>query len=323
MGVTKGRPYVRKLRGVPVVSVLLVASGLVCLSLLEVRSRTADLEADMGMDMGMDMDMDAGLDSSPMKAATVSESFVNLDVVSSHSDVVSSHSDVVIGSAERREYQYDNESSNYDNESSNIITMQNNNDDDDDDDDDNNNNNKKCKWETGPEGEEDNRYPGFCEGLKTIKTAKSRSSAGCKAECCASEECNGWQYRGDLGCRHATRKHHGWCEPTAPSPWTGRELLVRDDDAADAASASGENCSWKKKEKRSQCKGLGPRRPKGGPYWTTPEECARDCCAHSECRIWQFREDKGCFWGKASYCDTEDGMYAWEPFKGGKKLAAS
>mmetsp|Transcript_43925 Transcript_43925/g.73170 ORF Transcript_43925/g.73170 Transcript_43925/m.73170 type:complete len:140 (+) Transcript_43925:455-874(+) len=41
-------------------------------------------------------------------------------------------------------------------------------------------------------------------------------SKACKLACCEAEECNGWQYRGDTGCRFSTRKHHGWCEPTAP-----------------------------------------------------------------------------------------------------------
>uniref|UniRef100_A0A7S2X738 Uncharacterized protein n=1 Tax=Lotharella oceanica TaxID=641309 RepID=A0A7S2X738_9EUKA len=165
----------------------------------------------------------------------------------------------------------------------------------------------KCKWEQ-VEGGEDNRYPGFCEGLLTVN---GDSSDQCKELCCESKECQGWQYRGDLGCRHSTRKNHGWCEPTAPSPWKGHKIATR--------RAAGD-CEWEEKVQRSQCKGLGPRRPVKGEPWTTPEECAKECCSVESCDMYQFREDKGCFWGKANYCDTDKGPHAWEPFKGGRKL---
>mmetsp|Transcript_43924 Transcript_43924/g.73166 ORF Transcript_43924/g.73166 Transcript_43924/m.73166 type:complete len:241 (+) Transcript_43924:93-815(+) len=72
---------------------------------------------------------------------------------------------------------------------------------------------KKCEWEGDP-GKEDELYPGFCELLQS--QTEFNDSKACKLACCEAEECNGWQYRGDTGCRFSTRKHHGWCEPTAP-----------------------------------------------------------------------------------------------------------
>mmetsp|Transcript_13676 Transcript_13676/g.33453 ORF Transcript_13676/g.33453 Transcript_13676/m.33453 type:complete len:247 (+) Transcript_13676:209-949(+) len=166
-----------------------------------------------------------------------------------------------------------------------------------------------CDWKGDPENEND-MFPGFCELLMDVKGVGSYIE--CRRACCESKDCRAWQYREDIGCRFSTPEHHGWCEPTAPSPWTGRHLEKRD-------SSSGE-CFWKPKVQRSQCKGLGPRRPKGGPYWTTPEECQRDCCKDPNCQLWQFREDKGCFWGKANYCDNDQGSHAFEPFKGGAKV---
>uniref|UniRef100_A0A7S4DW13 Uncharacterized protein n=1 Tax=Lotharella globosa TaxID=91324 RepID=A0A7S4DW13_9EUKA len=165
----------------------------------------------------------------------------------------------------------------------------------------------RCEWEPASGGE-DNRYPGFCEGLLTVK---GNSSDQCKELCCESKECDGWQYREDLGCRHATRKNRGWCEPTAPSPWKGHKIATR--------RPNGE-CVWEEKVQQSQCKGLGPRRPVNGEPWKTPEQCAKECCSVKSCVMYQFREDKGCFWGKANYCDTDQGPHAWKPFKGGRKL---
>mmetsp|Transcript_39441 Transcript_39441/g.63149 ORF Transcript_39441/g.63149 Transcript_39441/m.63149 type:complete len:188 (+) Transcript_39441:113-676(+) len=94
---------------------------------------------------------------------------------------------------------------------------------------------KKCEWEGDP-GKEDELYPGFCELLQS--QTEFNDSKACKLACCEAEECNGWQYRGDTGCRFSTRKHHGWCEPTAPSPWNGRRVKER---------KSTNECIWEEK----------------------------------------------------------------------------
>mmetsp|Transcript_9013 Transcript_9013/g.13488 ORF Transcript_9013/g.13488 Transcript_9013/m.13488 type:complete len:245 (+) Transcript_9013:44-778(+) len=167
------------------------------------------------------------------------------------------------------------------------------------------NSGKVCQWKGTP-GTEDDQYPGFCESLIGASKENISTSLECKQECCESEECNGWQFREDLGCRFSTKKHHGWCEPTAPSPWTGQSIEERIEDG---------QCKWREKPQESQCKGLGSKKPE-----TNPEDCAKACCANPTCKVYQYREDKGCFYGVANYCDTDEGPYAWKPFKGGRKI---
>jgi len=164
-----------------------------------------------------------------------------------------------------------------------------------------------CEWQVNGDGSEDTWYPGWCEGMQKVPSA---NAAECKKKCCDDPDCAKWQYRDDdLGCRHRTDLG-GYCEIIAPQPWTGFKLKSRNDG----------KCEWNTKEQRGQCMGFGPRKK----AYKDKESCQEACCETTEpkaCQMWQWRDDVGCFFGRASYCQTQnEDNHAFDPFQGGKKV---
>mmetsp|Transcript_49222 Transcript_49222/g.96531 ORF Transcript_49222/g.96531 Transcript_49222/m.96531 type:complete len:261 (+) Transcript_49222:79-861(+) len=160
----------------------------------------------------------------------------------------------------------------------------------------------ECEWH----GDE-NSLPGFCESMHPLPSTSTWQD--CQKSCCGRTNCTGWQFRDDLGCRSWTKSGGGWCEPTAPAAWQGLHRVPHEME---------DECEFDPKPQRSQCKGLGPKRKKGS---ASADACKADCCENAEeCQLWQWREDKGCFWGKANYCDTDAGPYAFDAYKGQKKV---
>eukprot|EP00756_Hemistasia_phaeocysticola_P006056 Hpha_TRINITY_DN13650_c0_g1::TRINITY_DN13650_c0_g1_i7::g.122520::m.122520 len=148
-----------------------------------------------------------------------------------------------------------------------------------------------------------------------VKPRDVESAEQCKRRCCgAGNACVSWQWREDVGCNlmddtrvgpkeHGSRNTDGYCEETAPAPWRGRVLLRR----------SGDECEWQEEELQGQCWGLGAMRPAGA---ASEEACSVACCK-DDCEIWQWREDKGCFYtDKKGHCDPPD----TKPYTGGRKV---
>eukprot|EP01062_Namystynia_karyoxenos_P038923 TRINITY_DN28292_c0_g1_i1.p1 TRINITY_DN28292_c0_g1~~TRINITY_DN28292_c0_g1_i1.p1 ORF type:complete len:261 (+),score=52.69 TRINITY_DN28292_c0_g1_i1:71-784(+) len=166
-----------------------------------------------------------------------------------------------------------------------------------------------CEWD-------DTELVGKCvAGSK--KSPGVTSAEQCRRRCCgAGLECVSWQYRSDTGCllmedvrvgakEHSARDTTGFCEDTAPAPWRGRVLLRRN---------SGKGCQWADKLLDGQCWGLGPVRKAGS---ASERACAAECCADPECRLYQWRQDKGCFYThKEPRCDQLNMV----PFAGGRRV---
>lgn len=156
---------------------------------------------------------------------------------------------------------------------------------------------------------------GTCFGLRCgDNTAKS--AAECEAECCKrGEKCITWQYRKDIGCCLGPKVRLGfersrsphWCEPTPPSPWTGRRIQSR------KRVRAGNACEWGPDELGGQCFGLGAKRSPD-----TVEGCRQACCGDVQCELWQWRDDKGCFYGRSNHCELAKGD-ALRPYTGHRK----
>ena len=168
----------------------------------------------------------------------------------------------------------------------------------------------QCGWRHGE------ILRGKCPGsLKSI--AGVPDAAACEQSCCADAGCITFQWREDTGCRQGGDVRVGmekdgpgaWCEPEAPAPWLGQRI-----DAERTACARGR---YNPEELPGQCFGLGPERKSGS---ASAESCRDACCASATCKMWQFREDKGCFFGPRGHgCD--DGT--WEPYYGKRKWQAT
>ena len=167
------------------------------------------------------------------------------------------------------------------------------------------------------------------------------SAEACAAACCALATCRSWQYRSDAGCQHGGDVRLGmekdgvtaWCEPSPPHPWVGERLLER---AAGAivvdrrAAACG--AAWTSPEKplRGQCFGLGAQRNAGGERtdhaWSrashSAELCRQACCngRKGACETWQWRADKGCFFGGPASCREVNSGVEFLPFAGRRKV---
>jgi len=80
------------------------------------------------------------------------------------------------------------------------------------------------------------------------------------------------------------------------------------------STAADRTCEWSQ-EIKGQCWGLGPQRPP-----TSKEECEKACCLEKDCGTWQWRSDKGCFYGqKAKRCEDANAE-AMSPWDGGRKF---
>mmetsp|Transcript_32711 Transcript_32711/g.62817 ORF Transcript_32711/g.62817 Transcript_32711/m.62817 type:complete len:139 (+) Transcript_32711:1593-2009(+) len=110
-----------------------------------------------------------------------------------------------------------------------------------------------------------------------------------------------------------------WCEPTGPSPWQGQRVPG----ATNPNPESRLQCSdstWDPAELQSQCFGLGGERAAAR---RSAAACRDACCADAACATWQWREDKGCFYGgNVNLCDPAD-PEGFKPFQGRRKHVAT
>ncbi|GAB5353555.1 hypothetical protein AAMO2058_000045500 [Amorphochlora amoebiformis] len=146
------------------------------------------------------------------------------------------------------------------------------------------------------------------KGWESIST-----STECSKKCCnLKDKCITWQFRKDIGCCIGGAVRHGheglrsvhWCEPTPPSPWTGHRLKSR----------GGGRCEWGDETLKGQCFGLGPVKPP-----KSKQLCADGCCKDPDCTLWQWRDDKGCFWGKTNNCLPAADPVQMHPYIGKRK----
>eukprot|EP00041_Stephanoeca_diplocostata_P022516 m.538352 g.538352 ORF g.538352 m.538352 type:complete len:270 (+) comp22083_c0_seq4:176-985(+) len=197
--------------------------------------------------------------------------------------------------------------------------------------------NPACDWKPGYE------LVGTCVGtLKTTsKSRKVTTAEGCAALCCSlpvptatsgakddtsyavqdDVECIAWQFRSDIGCQIGGDHRIGmekdgpgsWCEKTAPSPWQGHRVAPKNRQESCAGT------TWNN-TLPGQCFGFGPQKQ---IQPDTAAQCRKECCADAKCETWQFRDDKGCYFGgKMSKCEKGDSV-AMSPFQGQRKRLAS
>ena len=170
-----------------------------------------------------------------------------------------------------------------------------------------------CEWR-------DDTLWGTCFGMRYQKDIKTQKE--CETKCCELEYqerilndedskkyCVSWQWSHNKGCFFGgimrlgfeSAKTPDWCEPTKPKKWNGKRIKSRDPNNI---------CEWNDNELETQCFGLGP--VKEGIK--TVDECQQKCCEsnikidgdnNTPCEIYQFREDKGCFFGKSGNCDKD------------------
>lgn len=154
----------------------------------------------------------------------------------------------------------------------------------------------KCEWR-------DDFLVGRCHGLWKMKDKKIETAQECSKHCCEDDECQSWQFEKKKGCfvgdivrLGSERAPTGnWCEPIAPSPWSGTRVLNRE----------GDQCTFSEKEEPYQCYGLGTKQKA-----ETKEECEKLCCTQTDrCELWQWRDDKGCFTGKSGNCDKDNDVW--------------
>mmetsp|Transcript_12182 Transcript_12182/g.25558 ORF Transcript_12182/g.25558 Transcript_12182/m.25558 type:complete len:290 (-) Transcript_12182:50-919(-) len=174
-----------------------------------------------------------------------------------------------------------------------------------------------CTWRTDV-------LAGSCVGWPSARNNRYTTAKACQQACCFLEgekACVAWQFRSDVGCLLGGDVRLGyekdgppaWCEPTAPAPWSGQRLKAKNVDRRSEACGN----AWNPDELRSQCFGLGPRRTISSE---TAASCRDACCADPSCETWQWRSDKGCFFGgSVGYCDKADPV-AFEAFEGQRKI---
>ncbi len=166
---------------------------------------------------------------------------------------------------------------------------------------------------------------GKCFGLEKPNADEASASwEACRSHCCGSKECVTWQFQSLRGCLIGGPVRLGleqaspsaWCEETAPAMWQGRKLATRTKgEGGDAGGeAGGAQCAWATDELVNQCFGLGPERQVGDQRLASAAACQQWCCDHEACETWQWREDKGCFGGKAGHCEEDN-----EPYIGARK----
>eukprot|EP00976_Prorocentrum_cordatum_P068019 1178964-Prorocentrum_minimum.AAC.2 len=175
-----------------------------------------------------------------------------------------------------------------------------------------------CAWRTEV-------LAGSCVGWPSVRNASHTTAKLCQEACCnlpleGDHACVAWQFRTDTGCFLGKDTRLGfekdgpsaWCEPSAPAPWSGQRLKDRSVDRRSEACGS----TWNPEELRGQCFGLGARRTLSSE---TAASCRDACCSDPTCETWQWREDKGCFYGGyVGYCDKADAA-SFEPFEGQRR----
>jgi len=174
-----------------------------------------------------------------------------------------------------------------------------------------------CDWRPEP-------LLGQCDTTKSTEESKQFSSAiDCENGCCASTDCVSFQFRAKEGCQFGGDARLGaekdgvpaWCEPRPPQPWQGQR--IRSDGALVEGACM--DSQWKPSELRGQCFGLGSRRD----IVTESAQACRDaCCAQSDCGIWQYRPDAGCFWNKGGHNCQDASPQDFEVFVGKRKVMA-
>eukprot|EP01083_Nonionella_stella_P079385 217782_1 len=171
-----------------------------------------------------------------------------------------------------------------------------------------------CTWHPLP-------LLGVCDVTKsTQESAMYDNAMDCENACCDSDSCISFQYRSKEGCMWGGDTRLGaekdgvsaWCEPRAPAAWHG-QWIKKDGILVDGTCDDG----WNANELQGQCFGLGSKKATDS---NTAQSCRDSCCAPSDCAIWQWRVDAGCFYGTNAHGCQEANALDLEAFIGKRKL---
>jgi PAN domain len=174
-----------------------------------------------------------------------------------------------------------------------------------------------CKWRPEP-------LQGVCDNTKSTEYSKGYKTAEeCENACCAAPNCMSFQFRKKEGCQWGGDTRLGnegdgptaWCEPRPHDKWRG-QWVAKDGTRVEGACT---DIGWNPDELQGQCFGLGGKRAIPNH---TPEACRDACCADSECAIWEWRADAGCFYNKNGFACQDTSPLDFEPFHGKRKVVA-
>jgi hypothetical protein len=181
----------------------------------------------------------------------------------------------------------------------------------------------KCHWTPEP-------LQGKCDSIRpTTQSQQYATAVECEVGCCETEPCIAYQYRSKEGCiwgladmRLGNEKDgpSAWCEPRAPAMWVGQWIKSNDDVGVSVVPNACEDSGWNPNELNGQCFGLGSRRTSEDVASHTAEACRDACCADSNCKIWQWRIDAGCFYAASGFSCMESNPQDFEPFIGKRKV---
>ena len=174
-----------------------------------------------------------------------------------------------------------------------------------------------CGWRPEP-------LLGICDVTKATEESQQYDNAvDCENACCANDECITFQYRTKEGCLWGGDTRLGaekdgvpaWCEPRAPAKWMGQRIK-KDGELVAGACEDGEH-GWNPNELEGQCFGLGSSKTISS---NTPEMCRDACCEDTNCAVWQWRKDAGCFYNKGAHNCQSANPLDFEAFKGKRKV---
>ena len=206
---------------------------------------------------------------------------------------------------------------------------------------------------------------GKCFGLKKISEYKNggidvpdsstiTSPEACKKLCCRlGDKCVTWQFMdltkecklgGPVRLGLEGADNDNWCEPHAPTEWTGRVLKSRNVASPEQLERHPNrkfHCEWGEPLK-TQCYGLGPERltmdPRNMAHFSGTEldkngdgimqkgdggrmgahGCSRTCCQTEACTHWQELPDRGCYHNNKETPNVHCEKYTGN-FVGGRK----
>lgn len=175
----------------------------------------------------------------------------------------------------------------------------------------------QCKWMFEP-------LQGSCDVTKPTEQSRAHLTAeDCEKACCGTETCISFQFRAKEGCLWGGDTRLGgekdgpsaWCEPRPPAIWHGQWIKTKGSGEAVPGACTREK--WNPNELNGQCFGLGSKQVTS---LNTPESCRDACCTNTDCFIWQWRSDAGCFFNDDAFNCQEANPQDFEPFFGKRKF---
>ena len=172
---------------------------------------------------------------------------------------------------------------------------------------------------------------GICDRTKSTTTSQQHHTAkDCEVACCNDPNCIAFQYRTKDGCLFSDEDTRlggekdgpsGWCDPRAPAMWKGQWIKPKhkrgEEQQPEQFPGACSDSGWKPNELSGQCFGLGSSHK---IPTNTAEACRDSCCQDTNCRIWQWRADAGCFYFKNGFNCQEANPLDFEPFVGKRKV---